>query len=223
MLNSAVLFSEMTPQRDWEDRFNRWYDDHHIPIRMDVNGFVGAQRYLRNTRSYLAVYDLTSTAVLESPSYDAIKKNPSETTEWMLRSVDNFTRYIGSSIGVQHKGEAAEMLAAPLLYSVFFTVPDDQVEEFDAWYDEDHVPTLLEAEQWLGCRRFSLEVSHPVPFNRLALHYLSDAGALESPARRKARSSQWRERLAKQDWFSGAYAVFDRHGSRFTSTAAPNA
>jgi hypothetical protein len=59
MTRKAVLFSEMTPGASWEDEFNHWYDAEHIPPRMEVPGFINAQRY-RNVDgpAYLALYNL---------------------------------------------------------------------------------------------------------------------------------------------------------------------
>lgn len=188
MENAGVLFSEMTPDASWEGEFNQWYDEEHIPLRMGVKGFLGAQRYLRDERNYLAVYDMESPQVLDTDAYASIKNNPSEVTARMLSSVGNFTRYIGRSIGTQSRDGIEQAIQAPILYPVFFDVPEDRQEEFDAWYDEDHVPTLLESPDWLGCRRFALDVAHPHSFNRLALHYLADEKALQSSAREKARA-----------------------------------
>lgn len=215
MEQKAVLFSEMTPAADWEANFNAWYDDEHIPLRMGVPGFAGAQRYRRNERDYLVVYDMDDADVLASQAYGRVKNNPSEETAWMLKSVDNFTRYIGVAIGQQANVSVGEMLQAPVLYPVFFTVPADRTEEFDRWYDEDHVPTLLAEKSWLGCRRFEIISGEPGQFNRLALHYLASTAALDSYARVKARESEWRAQLAKQNWFNGTYMIFERHGERF--------
>ncbi len=218
MEQKAVLFSEMTPAADWEAKFNAWYDREHIPLRMDVPGFAGAQRYKRNERDYLAVYDMDDADVLASEAYGRVKNNPSEETAWMLKSVANFTRYICAPIGQQASVPVEEMLEAPVLYPVFFAVPADRADEFDRWYDEDHVPTLLEEKSWLGCRRFEIKSGEPGQFTRLALHYLGSASALESTARIKARESKWRDQLAKENWFKGTYMLFERHGRRFKGT-----
>lgn len=214
----AVLFSEMTPSPDWEADFNSWYDTHHIPIRMAAPGFLGAQRY-RNVASpaYLAVYDMETRAALTSPDYTQIKQNPSEQTAWMLARVEGFTRYSGQLISWQQQNEVddRQMLDSPYLYAVFFTVPADREEAFNAWYVEEHVPLLLNCEQWLGCRRYRVVDGHPATFTHMALHHLHDLSALESPAREAARATPWRAKLAAEPWFKGQYAIFSRHGDRF--------
>jgi hypothetical protein len=98
---------------------------------------------------------------------------------------------------------------------VFFNVPAERQAEFDDWYDQDHVATLMQAPEWLACRRFALEDAHPNAANRLALHYITDRSGLASEARQRARESEWRARLAEEAWFQGQYNLFDLHGRRF--------
>jgi hypothetical protein len=223
MTVGAVLFSEMTPQPAWEAEFNAWYDEEHIPIRMQSPGFLGAQRY-RDTASpsYLAVYDMDAPAALNTPEYVKIKTQPSEQTARMLRDVTGFTRYIGhlTSWQVQDGVDDATLLTAPVLYPVMFRVPEDREAEFDAWYTEEHVPLLLGADGWLGCRRYKLTVQDPEPWTHLALHHLRDASVLDAPERAAARQTDWRARLAAEDWFRGSYKVFPRHGGRFQGVGA---
>ncbi len=218
---ASILFSEMTPPPDLEATFNRWYDTEHIPIRMKSPGFLGAQRYRDGeTRNYLAVYELSSADALSTPAYQTIKNQPSDTTRHMLGSVSGFTRYLGRQMTVRSKsGMQAAFLDAPVLYPVFFTVPEGRKADFDAWNEEDHLPILMEDERWLGVRRFEIFDGTPHAYNRLALHYLADRAALDSPARARARATEWRARLAVETWFKGTYLLFDRLGERFKGEA----
>jgi len=150
---------------------------------------------------------------LRTPAYQAVKEQPSEETAWMLSNVSGFTRYLCQEIG--SAGDASpEAIDAPVLYPVWFDVPAEHLADFDAWYEQDHVPLLLECPQWRAVRRFHVTDGEPGRYNRLALHYLDDVAALESPARAKARATPWRERLAAQPWFKGTYGLFNRHAAR---------
>jgi hypothetical protein len=151
-----------------------------------------------------------------------IKQTPSEQTSWMLGHVEGFTRYTGQLISWQQRPEVDDqrMLESPYLYGVFFTVPADREEAFNEWYEEEHVPLLLNCEQWLGCRRYRVVDGHPASFTHMALHHLQDLSALQSPAREAARATPWRAKLAAEPWFKGQYAVFARHGDRFRATTA---
>jgi hypothetical protein len=216
MQGGAILFSEMTPDASCEDEFNEWYDDEHIPLRMVVAGFGSAQRYrIRETRNYLVVYEMDSLRVLQSPAYLSVKNNPSDRTKRMLSTVSGFTRYLAEETGSYTiEGNRAGDLDAPFLYSVFFEVPPERQRDFNDWYENDHVPQLLECKDWLLVRRFRIVDGEPKSWTHLALHYLTDDRALESGERRRARQSPWRARLAEESWFTPQYSVHHKHGSR---------
>ena len=214
MGKKAVLFSEMTPEAEWEESFNDWYNTEHIPIRMEVKGFQGARRYRHleeGSRKYLAVYEMDSAEVLNTQEYRNVKDFPSERTAWMLENVNDFTRYTCSLISEAVASHAqGHPYDAPILYPVFFAVPEERQEEFNRWYEEDHVPTLLNCSDWLACRRYKIDSGVPGNWTHLALHYLKDLKALESEERKIAHESEWRKRLAKEDWFKGHYLYFEK-------------
>lgn len=215
---TAVLFSEMTPAPEWEGDFNDWYDTEHIPLRMGAPGFASAQRYRANEGpAYLAVYEMETAGALKTPEYQVIKGQPSEQTRRMLGGVSGFTRYIGNESGRWEK--AATAIDAPVLYAVFFEVPAGRADDFDRWYAEDHIPLLMQCDDWLMVRRFDIIDGEPGKYTHLALHYLASTAALSSPEREAARATPWRAKLAAESWFKGHYVVFDRLGSRFR--AAP--
>jgi len=215
MIGKSILFSEMRPDPSWEKEFNDWYHEDHIPVRMVLEGFEGVQRYkAKDDANYLVVYDMTSMAALSTPGYEKVKTQPSEQTKWMLANVSNFTRYLGNEIS--RHGDVDSFIEAPLIFTAMFNVPEAELADFDGWMEEDHIPILLGCKEWVGVRRFDLTVSEPVPFNRLAIHYLAGPEALTSPEREKARNTDWRNRLAKQAWFGkGQYKAFEKYGSRY--------
>jgi hypothetical protein len=212
---AAVLFSEMTPDLAWEDEFNDWYDHEHIPLRMAVPGFLSAQRYrASDAPHYLVVYEMQSAGVLQSPSYQQVKNHPSERTAGMLRSVKGFSRYLGEHIHEQTRTAADAAMNAPVLYAVCSEVPADCQHDFDDWHRNDHVPLLLECKDWLMVRCFHITGGEPKSWTHLALHYLTDARALRSVQRERARSAPRHTRLAQEEWFPGHDSVFKRYGPR---------
>ena len=217
MQAGTILFSEMTPPPEMEEAFNAWYDSEHIPLRMAVPGFLGARRYCRQEDGkYLAVYDIESEATLGTAAYREVKENPSDLTRQMLSSVSGFSRYIANHIGTQRRdGVDGDAMEAPVLYAVFFNVPEDRHGDFNEWYEVDHVPALLRNKDWLMCRRFAVTLGEPWDVTHLALHYLRSADALDSEERKVARATEWRARLAKEPWFKAKYLLFQRIGRRF--------
>jgi hypothetical protein len=217
VFGKTILFSEMVPPAASEADFNAWYDHDHIPVRMKAPGFLSCQRYLMSPLNYLAVYEMESAGALKTPEYDRIKSQPSAQTRNMLAAVSGFTRYIGNQISASSKPDMARQMENALLYAVWFNVPQTRLADFDAWYEQEHAPILMEANEWIAVRRFDVVECDPVALNRLALHYLTGPSALESSARQRARETPWRARLAGESWFKGIYKTFARHGARQTA------
>ncbi|WP_137388511.1 DUF4286 family protein [Rhodoligotrophos defluvii] len=213
----AVLFSEMTPGASFLQQFNDWYDREHIPVRMKCPGFVSAQRYkARDGEGYLAIYELDDAGALSTPEYQDVKNKPSDETRWMLANVTGFTRYLAAETSTRLRQDTAvdAGLAAPVIHSVWFQVPESDGPEFDDWYETEHIPMLMKSPDWLMVRRLRVLDGVPDPFTHLSIHYLAREEALNSPERQAARSTPWRARLAERAWFKPSYAVFRRHGGR---------
>jgi len=93
-------------------------------------------------------------------------------------------------------------LSAPLLYSVLFSVPPHWWAPFDEWYETEHIPMILECEHWAMTRRCRLTPDTSVRWTHLAIHYVMDARAFDSPALKAARLTPWRAKFLEQDWFT---------------------
>ena len=217
MKGATVLFSEMSPDADWEDDFNHWYDTHLIPVRLRVPGFVSAQRYCDTDRpNYLGLFEITAPDVLVSEEYERIKSQPNAQTAWMLANTHDYARYLGTEISDQQRDDAGDdSLDAPILYAVFFSVPDDRVDEFNKWYNEEHVPLLLKCSHWQRIRRFEIYDGEPQPWTHMALHYITDMAAFDSNEWAAARETDWHKKLSEEAWFRSSYLIFERVGERF--------
>ena len=66
----------------YEDEFNRWYDEEHLPMLAAVSGTVRAVRYRAASGSprYYACYDLATIDVLTSAAWLAVRA-----TDWSAR------------------------------------------------------------------------------------------------------------------------------------------
>lgn len=81
---------------------------------------------------------------------------------------------------------------APWLYIVHTDIPDDIVDEYNAWYDEEHLPRLVAVPGILRARRFAAPGASP---KYLTAYDLTDRHAFESPAGLKARKTAWTEKM----------------------------
>ena len=90
-----------------------------------------------------------------------------------------------------------------LLYSVRFTVPGDWADEFDRWYEEEHLAMIYGCRHWSMTRRYRYVQATPSGPTHLALHYLSDARGLDAPQLKASRATPWRKKFLGQPWFTG--------------------
>jgi hypothetical protein len=197
-MTPAILFSQMEPPADLVGEFHDWYDTDHIPARMALPGFRGARRFraLSGEPEYLAVYELDSLDALDTDGYRQVKSSPSALTGRMLGAVSGFTRFTCEQVS-----DVGEPVLGAYLSVVAFSVPEDQGAEFDRWYGSEHVPMLLEADDWLRVRRYRVLDGEGGPWTHLALHELASTEVMDSPERARARKGPLREALAGQDWF----------------------
>ncbi|KDR76287.1 hypothetical protein GALMADRAFT_473457 [Galerina marginata CBS 339.88] len=94
---SIVVLNEMTPAPEFEDDFNAWYADEHIPLLSCVPGWIYSRRYRFVGRSrdaehgsgapppqYLAIHVWDNDLVFNTPPYKFAVSTP-----WRMRVVGN--------------------------------------------------------------------------------------------------------------------------------------
>ncbi|GGF57158.1 hypothetical protein GCM10007301_16080 [Azorhizobium oxalatiphilum] len=118
--NKGLLLVSMEPPANLEEEFNDWYDTEHFPQRRALPGFESAARWvcLVGWPRWLALYDLASTAALETDAYRAVSAGNS--TPWSKRILPRTMgrqRVVAEQVhpgGVlaRPSGEAVSLLAA---------------------------------------------------------------------------------------------------------------
>jgi hypothetical protein len=207
MKASAIVFDALTVKHGAPFTFDVWYVNHYLSSMLATDSYLGVRRYGSPARAtYLAIFETDAASNPPLPStadHDAIV------------SVE---RYTARQIGEQISGHASDhVVDAPFVYPVFFRVPPEREAEFDSWYDTEHLPILLRCAHWPMCRRFKVSDPGPESPTHIALHYLTSLQALESDERTQARTTPWRDRLAREPWFKGEYRVYHRHGAGLQS------
>ena len=81
---------------------------------------------------------------------------------------------------------------ASWLYIVHTDVPDFIVDEYNAWYDEEHLPRLVAVPGVDRARRYMARSGNP---RYLTAYELSDRDAFSSPEGLKARKTAWTEKM----------------------------
>ena len=166
MKGTGLLMVWAEVPADKEPEFNRWYNEEHVAERLAVPGFLNAARYeaVKGGPKHLAVYELESPAVLDSPAYKQVLANP---TPWTKRCSPDvigttFIRNVYSLIHPRALGPAAAASdMAPALQLGRMDVPPEIDAEFNEWYNTVYVPNYEKVPGVIRGRRFRATVGAP--------------------------------------------------------------
>jgi hypothetical protein len=175
-----------------EDEFNDWYDTEHIPERRRIPGFISAQRWIgaEDPKISVALYDLESPDVLTTPAYRAIAgANLSPWSKRMIGKCRRLLRFEGEQMS-PHGGIPAIASAGMLLFAM--NVAPEAEQEFNAWYDEEHIPRLSAVRGCLSARRFRSTGGSP---KYLALYHLAAPEVVSTKVWEAAAITPWTLKL----------------------------
>jgi hypothetical protein len=78
-----VVMMEVDPAH--EEEFNHWYDDEHLPERLEIPGYISARRFKleegEGVLKYLCIWELEDGSPLRSEAYQAQQRRPSDLRE----------------------------------------------------------------------------------------------------------------------------------------------
>lgn len=138
---------------EFEAEFNRWYDSEHVPQLLGVPGFLSGRRYqaVEGKPKYIAVYELADEAVLKADAFRQVRENP---TPWSRKIIPQFRNaQIGAFRQIFSHGERPAK-DAEFVLTVRLNTPADHEAEFNAWYNEDHIPALVAVPGVYCARRY---------------------------------------------------------------------
>lgn len=176
------------------DEFHAWYDQEHVPERLRVPGFLNAERWIDadDPNLHVATYDLASHEVLRTPAYDAVSgPNQSPWTKRVTGQCRRVLRFEGTQI-VPGDATAPED-AGGILMAAMTPAPGKEVE-FDAWYNEEHLPQLSAVPGVLGARRFQA-ADQASERQFVSVYHLRDVAVSRSDAWATAAYTKWTERM----------------------------
>jgi hypothetical protein len=174
------------------DEFHDWYDLEHVPEREAVFGFGACERWIGvdDPNQAVATYDLDMLDVLRSEAYRSIAYD--NLSPWSKRVTAKCTRILRFE-GVQTLpgGMDAPAGAGGLLLNAMNVAPEAE-DDFNAWYDEEHLPALSAVPGTLAARRYkSPEGSH----RYVAIYHLESPEVTRSDAWAKAVDTPWSARV----------------------------
>ena len=163
---SGLLMVWADVPADKEAEFNRWYNEEHLAERLAIPGFLSGARYeaVKGGPKHLAVYELESAAVMESPAYKKVQASP---TPWTQRSGPQAiaTTFIRNIYTMIHPRElstsAASSGPAPALQIGRMDVPSAVDAEWNQWYSTIYVPNYEKVPGVIRGRRYRAVVGTP--------------------------------------------------------------
>lgn len=215
------------------DEWNRWYDEKHVPDLLGVTGIRSGARFEvaqpgtgvgvgGPLQRYLAIYDLDSPAVMQGEGYKALT---SQRTDWdraMLRLFADVNRAVFSLLHTWTAAGAGDPASAGALLAVGLVPHGGYDEEYNAWYDDEHIPALITVPGVLRARRFRAVEGEP---HYLALYELAEPEVRASAAFAQAADTPWSARLRAHcdRRLTGVFHTRLRRGAQATAPAAGRA
>lgn len=185
------------------DGWRSWYDETYLQPRAALLG-VSAARRCRGVVDRIpqpvpaaapleiALYDLTDVAATTSREWQAIGPGEGDSAHQAIAAAGAGALYrqLSSTDTPYRPAPAAE-----ILHGAFFEVPAAHHDEFNAWYDLEHVPDQLKVRGYLNARRFQGVIE---PDRFVALYDVTAMEATESRTASAAMSSPWGDRVRHQ-------------------------
>ena len=177
---------------DREEELNAWYDTEHLRQVVALPGFVRARRYSVDDAplKYLAWYETVDESVEPAPDFQRIVREPTPWSRRMRTLYGNNRERMNFKL-MRDVGRVPET-DTPWLYIVHTDIPDDIVEEYNEWYDKEHLPRLVTVPGVIRARRYTAVSANP---RYLTAYELTDPNAFESPEGLQARKTPWTAKM----------------------------
>jgi hypothetical protein len=175
-----------------EAEFHDWYDHEHGPPRLAVPGVRSGRRYRARDGQeppWLALYELDSPDVIDSPAYKAVAAGVSDRD----RAITSALAVLERRLYEQLSSDGSPDGPASVLLTVALSVPAGAEEDLEAWYVREHIPMLLQVPGWRRIRRYRLLAGSAPDF--LSLHEVAGPEVFDEPGYRAAVSTPWRDRV----------------------------
>lgn len=177
------------------DEFHDWYDLEHVPERAAIPGFRSCQRWIGADEPIHAVatYDLDTVDVMRSDAYMAIAHgNLSVWSRRVTAMCQRLIRFEGTQITPGENTLPTD--AGGLLVNAMNVAPEAE-DEFNAWYDEEHIPALSAVPGTLDARRYRSEETGDDIRRYTAIYHLESPDVARSAAWKNAANTPWTQKL----------------------------
>ena len=181
------------------DEFHDWYDLEHVPERQAVPGFGACERWISEDAPNvaLATYDLDTVEVMRSEAYGAIAyDNLSVWSKRVTAMCDRLLRFEGTQLA---PGDMAAPQGAGGLLLNTMNIAEEAEEDFNAWYDREHLPALVAVPGTLAARRYragpNKAADEEGARRYVAIYHLTTPEVTLSEAWKEAADTPWTARM----------------------------
>ena len=206
----GMLYVTMQPREGLSlDQFHEWYNNEHGPTRLRLpHIFTNGLRYRATDGEqphFLAIYDVTSMAHLETRTYTDLRANRSPREAATIGEVDVDRKFF-DLVATQQSPLFApiEQLTDAeaeglVLVSVDVSLKpgaEGAEEAVTKWYEEEHLPMLSKIPGWLRSRVFrtpSVIEGGSGEVKIVTLHEYTKENGLGGPEHKAAMSTPWRD------------------------------
>ena len=199
----GLITVRLDVEAEHDAEFNDWYTLEHVPHLTALPGFLRTRRYIcRKWNSdaadirYLAWYETADAGVEAEKDFQYIVANP---TPWSLRMRKLYgDKRERMNFQLMCEVGSAPSPDAPWMYIVHTDIPDHIVDEYNEWYDKEHLPRCVGIPGVLRARRFAstgiLGGTSDGP-RYLTAYEMTGPDVWESPAALQARKTPWTEKM----------------------------
>lgn len=187
---------DVAPEHEAE--FNDWYSLEHVPQLTALPGFLRTRRYFCKTADirYLAWYETADDTVEAAKDFQHIVAHPTPWSQRMRRLYGEKRERMNFRLMCE-VGDAP-VPDAPWMYIVHTDIPDHIVDEYNAWYDSEHLPRCTAIPGVLRARRYmstGIRGGQSDGPKYLTAYEMTGPDVWESPAALQARRTPWTEKM----------------------------
>ncbi|AEO71002.1 uncharacterized protein THITE_2122914 [Thermothielavioides terrestris NRRL 8126] len=206
----GMLYVTMQPRDGLSlDQFHEWYNNEHGPTRLRLpHIFLNGLRYRATDGQepqFLAIYDVTSMAHLETPTYTDLRANRSPREAATIGQVDVDRKFLDlvatqqSPLFAPIEQLTDDEAVGLVLVSVEVSLKpgiEGAEEAVTKWYVDEHIPMLSKIPGWLRSRVFrtpSAIEGGSSATKIVTLHEYARENGLGGPEHQAAMSTRWRD------------------------------
>ncbi|GJE85886.1 hypothetical protein PsYK624_019650 [Phanerochaete sordida] len=194
-----------------QEEFTDWYDNEHVPLRVAVPAFLNWTRWKAadgQKPAWAASYDLTSYDDTLKPPYARLAETRSEREKRILGAIEILDRRTYELLEGTLAPSPRYDPKTPPRFATFVSidVKEEGEDNFNRWYNEEHIPMVASVPGWLRSRRFVLkdagyagvrrEEQQPQP-KYLAVHEWESLEAVMDPKVREPWETAWKAEVDK--------------------------